>query len=227
MHQTAPPIFWSFRRCPYAMRARMAVMASGLTVGLREILLRDKPAAFRAVSSKATVPVLELDDGIILDESRDIMFWALDTSGDPAGWLECYHRDKQAVIAFLDQLEGPFKTALDKYKYATRYRTEEGAPIDGLAYRTVGATFLSDINISLARQPFLSGAAIGLMDYASLPFIRQFRIADESWFDEQEWPFLQAWLQDFLTSDMFSSVMVKYALWQEDAPPVLFGRGQA
>lgn len=209
------------------MRARMAVMASGLTVGLREILLRDKPAAFRAVSSKATVPVLELDDGIILDESRDIMFWALDTSGDPAGWLECYHRDKQAVIAFLDQLEGPFKTALDKYKYATRYRTEEGAPIDGLAHRAVGATFLSDINISLARQPFLSGAAIGLMDYASLPFIRQFRIADESWFDEQEWPFLQAWLQDFLTSEMFSSVMVKYALWQEDAPPVLFGRGQA
>ena len=209
------------------MRARMAVMASGLTVGLREILLRDKPAAFRAVSSKATVPVLELDDGIILDESRDIMFWALDTSGDPAGWLECYHRDKQAVIAFLDQLEGPFKTALDKYKYATRYRTEEGALIDGLVYRAVGATFLSDINISLARQPFLSGAAIGLMDYASLPFIRQFRIADESWFDEQEWPFLQAWLQDFLTSEMFSSVMVKYALWQEDAPPVLFGRGQA
>ena len=209
------------------MRARMAVMASGLTVRFREILLRDKPAAFRAVSSKATVPVLELDDGIILDESRDIMFWALDTSGDPAGWLECYHRDKQAVIAFLDQLEGPFKTALDKYKYATRYRTEEGAPIDGLAYRAVGATFLSHINISLARQPFLSGAAIGLMDYASLPFIRQFRIADESWFDEQEWPFLQAWLQDFLTSEMFSSVMVKYALWQEDAPPVLFGRGQA
>ena len=120
------------------MRARMAVMASGLTVGLREILLRDKPAAFRAVSSKATVPVLELDDGIILDESRDIMFWALDTSGDPAGWLECYHRDKQAVIAFLDQLEGPFKTALDKYKYATRYRTEEGAPIDGLVYRAAG-----------------------------------------------------------------------------------------
>ena len=209
------------------MRARMAVMASGLTVGLREILLRDKPAAFRAVSSKATVPVLELDDGIILDESRDIMFWALDTSGDPAGWLECYHRDKQAVIAFLDQLEGPFKTALDKYKYATRYRTEEGGPIDGLAHRTAGAAFLSDINISLARQPFLSGAAIGLMDYASLPFIRQFRIADESWFDEQEWPFLQAWLQDFLTSEMFSSVMVKYALWQEGAPPVLFGRGQA
>ena len=85
MHQTELPIFWSFRRCPYAMRARMAVMASGLTVGLREILLRDKPAAFRAASRKATVPVLELGDGIVLDESRDIMFWALETSGDPAG----------------------------------------------------------------------------------------------------------------------------------------------
>ena len=79
MHQTELPIFWSFRRCPYAMRARMAVMASGLTVGLREILLRDKPAAFRAASPKATVPVLELGDGIVLDESRDIMFWALET----------------------------------------------------------------------------------------------------------------------------------------------------
>jgi len=223
MHQTELPIFWSFRRCPYAMRARMAVMASGLTVGLREILLRDKPAAFRAASPKATVPVLELGDGIVLDESRDIMFWALETSGDPAGWLNCYHQDEQAAIAFLDRLEGPFKTDLDKYKYATRYRTEQGAPVDGLAHRAAGAVFLSDINTSLARTPFLSGEVIGLMDYASLPFIRQFRIADESWFDAQEWPFLQAWLQDFLASDMFRSVMVKYELWQEGAPPVLFG----
>ena len=111
----ALPVLWSFRRCPYAMRARLAIAASGQQVLLREILLRDKPAAFVAASPKATVPVLQLADGTVIDESRDIMMWALNQS-DPDAWLAVWHRDQDAALRFLDQLDGPFKAHLDRYK---------------------------------------------------------------------------------------------------------------
>ncbi|NDA18305.1 MAG: glutathione S-transferase, partial [Alphaproteobacteria bacterium] len=115
-----PPIFWSFRRCPYAMRARLAIAASGQVVQLREILLRDKPDAFLLASPKGTVPVLVLEDGTVIDESRDVMFWALGRN-DPDDWLAIWRQDPQRVTAFLDRLDGPFKHDLDRYKYASRY----------------------------------------------------------------------------------------------------------
>ena len=114
------PIFWSFRRCPYAMRARLAVKSSGIKVDLREILLRDKPEEFLLASQKGTVPVLEVGDGQVIDESLDVMFWALSQS-DPEGWLDIYHRDKAAVEEHLSSLDTKFKFHLDRYKYATRY----------------------------------------------------------------------------------------------------------
>lgn len=217
------PILWSFRRCPYAMRARLAVRASGLTVELREILLRNKPDALLSASSKATVPVLEIGDGKVLDESRDIMFWALEISGDPEGWLTCYRQNEEHVNRFFHRLDGSFKTNLDRYKYASRYLTKEGMPINGLAHRTAGAVFLSELNDTLSTTPFLSGEAMGLMDYAALPFIRQFRIADETWFDEQDWPLLYSWMQNFLLSEAFQAVMKKYKPWQDENSPILFG----
>ena len=103
------------------MRARLAIRASGLIVELREILLRDKPDAFMSASSKATVPVLEFGNGTVLDESRNIMFWALQKSGDPAGWLSGWSARKRQTESFLDELDGEFKTHLDRYKYASRY----------------------------------------------------------------------------------------------------------
>ena len=224
MHSASFPILWSFRRCPYAMRARLAVRASGLTVELREIMLRDKPNAFISASSKATVPALELGNGTVLAESRNIMFWALETSGDPEGWLTRYRQNEEHVNRFFHQLDGSFKTNLDRYKYASRYLTKEGMPINGLAHRTAGAVFLSELNDTLSTTPFLSGEAMGLMDYAALPFIRQFRIADETWFDEQDWPLLHSWLQNFLSSEEFQAVMKKYIPWQNEASPVLFGK---
>ena len=115
------PIFWSFRRCPYAMRARLAVKSAGLQVELREILLRDKPDAFLAVSETATVPVLERIDGQVIEESRDIMFWALQQSSDPEQWLTGWKQDQAGLQAFLEQLDGPFKTHLDRFKYSARF----------------------------------------------------------------------------------------------------------
>ena len=187
----AVPVLWSFRRCPYAMRARLAIAASGQQVVLREILLRDKPAAFVAASPKATVPVLQLANGTVIDESRDIMMWALNQS-DPNAWLAVWQRDKDAALRFLDQLDGPFKAHLDRYKYANRYDKSAA-----MLHRDSGAAFLVDLDRTLSGQAALSGAAAGLLDFASLPFVRQFRIADPKWFDAQPWPFLHRWLAAF------------------------------
>ena len=210
------PILWSFRRCPYAMRARLAIKASEQQVHLREILLRDKPEPFLAASTKGTVPVLECTDGQVIDESRDVMFWALQ-SNDPHDWLAVYHRDKEAVCAHLDALDGDFKHHLDRYKYATRY--EEA---DESAHRAAGAAYLENWNDILTRQTALSGDRLGLLDYATLPFVRQFRIADPSWFDAQDWPTLHAWLQHFLNSPLFASIMEKYKPWKETGEDILF-----
>ena len=217
------PIFWSFRRCPYAMRARLALKSAGIEVNLREILLRDKPAAFLEVSRTATVPVLVKGDGVIIEESRDIMLWALQNSGDPQSWLSGWLRDKQATEAFLDHLDGPFKTDLDKYKYATRFASnQQDAAQLARHHRQLGAAFISKLNEQLTAQAYLNGSEAGLADYAALPFVRQFRIADASWFDSQDWPALHTWLQAFLTSARFADIMQKYTPWQPGDELVVF-----
>ena len=217
---SAYPILWSFRRCPYAMRARLAIKASGQQVELREILLRDKPAPFIAASAKATVPVLVLSDGQVIEESREVMGWALSKS-DPEGWLD--EAEPESLDLYLDRLDGPFKTDLDRYKYAARYaKTNSDKEEIALAHRHSGATFIAELDEILRQQPALSGAKLGLRDYATLPFIRQFRIADPDWFDAQDWPALQAWLQAFLSSSRFEAVMEKYTPWQEGQAPILF-----
>jgi len=209
------PILWSFRRCPYAMRARLALRSAEIEVDLREILLRDKPAAFLDISKTQTVPVLVLADGEVIEESRDIMFWALNHSGDPENWLAPYHADREGTLAFLDRLDGPFKTDLDRYKYATRFATTKQKIAETqMTHRAQGALFLDELNDILRRQPGLSGAKMGLLDFASLPFIRQFRLADMHWFDSQDWPYLHPWLSHFLVSDRFTRIMEKYPPWQ-------------
>ena len=210
------PILWSFRRCPYAMRARLAIKASGVKVRLREILLRDKPEPFLSASAKGTVPVLELPDGQVIDESLDVMFWALE-AGDPQDWLAVQRRDQDHVSAHLMRLDTEFKHHLDRYKYATRYDD-----VDESVHRAKGAVFLAQWNEVLAYQNALSGTKLGLLDYASLPFVRQFRIADRDWFDAQSWPYLHRWLQDFLASDDFAAVMHKYKPWKETGEEIDF-----
>ena len=208
------PVLWSFRRCPYAMRARLSLKLSAIEVELREILLRDKPDAFLQASSKATVPVLEAD-GRVIDESLDIMLWACKRSGDRHGWHHDYHHSPE-LQDFIRRLDGEFKTHLDRYKYATRY-TESSEEADRLSRdsRQQGEIFIWELDKRLRQQRWLGGDRAGLMDIASLPFIRQFRIADQSWFDAQPWQEVTRWLSEFLESELFASVMKKYPPWQE------------
>jgi glutathione S-transferase len=199
------PLLYSFRRCPYAMRARMAIAASGQKVRLREIILRDKPAHMLELSPKGTVPVLQLADGTIIDESREVMDWALG-HGDPLGWLA--HKD----AALIDLFDGDFKHHLDRYKYATRYEDEEGGA-DARAHRDACFEILSQLNEKL-QADWLAGAAPGYTDVAILPFIRQFRIADMDWFDKQMGlARVQAYVVRFLDWPGFVTIMQKYTLW--------------
>ncbi|MBX7496589.1 glutathione S-transferase [Qipengyuania sp. 6B39] len=203
----AEPILYSFRRCPYAMRARMALQASGIACEHREVVLRDKPAAMLAASPKGTVPVLVLPDGTVLEESLDIMRWAL-ARRDPEGWLE---REDPQLLAAID---GPFKHHLDRYKYSTRY--EEAQPVE---HRVACLALLETLEQRLAVMPYLGGAARGFSDIASFPFIRQFANHDRDWFDAQPLPHVQAWLHGLVNSDLFAAIMRKYPRWIPAADP--------
>lgn len=206
------PILYSFRRCPYAMRARMALAASGIEVELREIILRDKPAHMLALSAKGTVPVLWVEQSQVIDESRDVMAWALAQS-DPFNWLA--RADEGRIDAFDER----FKHHLDRYKYATRYADE----VDNvLLHRAACHDMLRQLEPDLAAD-WLGGGEAGLTDVAILPFIRQFRIADSDWFDnELGLPRVHAWLQRFLAWPVFIAVMEKYPLWQAETSGVRF-----
>ena len=144
------------------------------------------------------------------------MQWAL-AQNDPDGWLDVQHRDSEGTAVFLDALDGPFKTHLDRYKYGSRYDPDAVSE-----HREAGAVMLAEFDAKLATQPSLSGDKNGLLDYATLPFVRQFRIADPIWFDAQAWPHLHRWLQAFLESHQFALVMKKYAVWNEGGYGVTF-----
>ena len=215
--QKSYPVLWSFRRCPYAIRARLAINASQCQVHLREIRLRDKPTEFIFASPKSTVPVLVLPHGHVIDESRDIMIWALQQS-DPRGWLRPWQADREFCDTFLDRLDGPFKQQLDRYKYASRFE-----PSIGQQSRHDACVFLAEINQFLeSRAGYLSGADFGVLDAATLPFVRQFRGVDEIWFDLQPWPNLHRWLGMFFNSADFGAVMQKHQPWQPADKAILF-----
>lgn len=205
------PILWTFRRCPYAMRARLAIQSSGQQVELREILLKDKPAPFLAASPKGTVPVLQDGDRVI-EESRDVMLWALGRS-DPEGWLDM----PQDGYTQMDACDGPFKRALDHTKYAVRFPDRDEAE-----EREKAMVFLRDINQRLTQSAFLMGPRRTLADMAILPFVRQFANTDRAWFDAQGLGPLTAWLDAFLASDRLQGVMTKYPPWQSGQDQVLF-----
>ena len=205
------PILWSFRRCPYAIRARLAVLAAGVQVDLRDILLKDKPQAFLDTSPKATVPVLDTGTDVIA-ESRDIMLWALNLR-DPDGWLDM----PAEGFALIDRNDGPFKQALDHTKYAVRYPDR-----DTQADRSRAAAVVHDLDARLAGRAYLFGDRPTCADAALLPFIRQFANIDRSWFDAQDWPQVIRWLTAFEVSDSFRTIMIKRPLWAPGAAPHLF-----
>ena len=212
----ALPILYSFRRCPYAMRARLALASSGEQVELREVVLRDKPAEMLAASPKGTVPVLVLANGGVLEESRDIMDWAL-SENDPEGLTDWPAAELEAMWALIETFDGPFKTALDRYKYATRY-----ADRDEAAERATAAGHLAGLEAMLEGRPYLFGDRIRLADMALLPFVRQYAHVDMDWFRAQPWPNVIRWLDAFLASDRLQAVMAKYPQWQSGKGGVLF-----
>ena len=206
-----PPVLYSFRRCPYAMRARMALWAAGITVELREVKLADKPPALLAASPKGTVPVLVLVDGTVIDQSLEIMRWAL-LQNDPEGWLA---GEDTTLIAAND---GPFKHHLDRAKYPGRYGED-----DGIDHRSAGLASLAPLEARLGEAPYLGGQARGFTDIALFPFIRQFAAIDPPWFATQPLPHLQAWLETLTATALSAAVMPKFAPWAEGDAPLLFG----
>ena len=208
------PILYSFRRCPYAMRARLAIANSMITIELREIILRNKPQQLLDISPKGTVPVLQLQDGKIIEESLDIMYWALSHS-DKNNWLD------NSVITDIQQLiqsnDTEFKYNLDRYKYADRY-----PEYDEKYYREKSETFLADLEARLCSHTFLCSNNVSLADMAIFPFIRQFAQVDRVWFDQSSYPLVGAWLDRLLEAPFFSAVMARYVPWDEGADEISF-----
>ena len=209
------PILYSFRRCPYAMRARMALVASGAEVMLREVLLKDKPPELVAASPKATVPVLVLSDGRVIEESLDVMQWAL-VQSDPLGWLEGGALDSD----WISECDGDFKHWLDRYKYAERY--PEHAAED---YRQNAEAFIQKLEDQLSVSDWMGGDAANAVDVALFPFMRQFAGVDPSWWQQAPYPHVQQWLENWLNSALFSAIMAKYPRWESGRPGERFPPG--
>lgn len=211
---TALPVLYSFRRCPYAMRARLAIAISGFTCELREVKLAAKPAAMLAASPKGTVPVLVLPDGTVIEQSLDVMHHVL-ARNDPEGWLT---RDDPALIARND---GAFKHDLDRYKYPERHGS------DAIAHRANGVAFLQDLETRLAAHGQLCGPNRGLADMAIIPFVRQFASVDAAWFTSLDVPHVQRWLTTHVESSLFATIMPKFAPWSQDDPALHFPPGSS
>jgi glutathione S-transferase len=212
----ALPVFYSFRRCPYAMRARMALWSGARQVELREVSLRDKPAELLAVSAKGTVPVLLETNGTVIDESLEIMLWSL-RQCDPQGWCSPQSGSLGEMLDLIATCDTGFKFALDRYKYPQRFVDPE--PITA---RARAAQFLDELEHRLGHAANLFGARPALADFAILPFIRQFARVEPDWFATQPWPLLGNWLKGHLTTPMFAAIMVKAEPWSPTRRAVIF-----
>jgi glutathione S-transferase len=194
---------YSFRRCPYAMRARMALRYSGVEVQIVEVSLKAKPAEMLALSSKGTVPVLEVT-GQVIDESLAIMRWAL-AQNDPQDWLLKDDPAGRLLMAeLIEENDQVFKVHLNRYKYAERYPEQ---PMEH--YRAEGEVFLRRLDERLEGRDYLLAGHPSLADVALMPFVRQFAHVDREWFGQAPYPRLQVWLQRFLESELFTAIMKK------------------
>jgi glutathione S-transferase len=196
------PLLYSYRRCPYAMRARMALYAAGIDFDIEEISLRDKPAQMLEVSPKGTVPVLCLPEGKVLEESLDIMHWALNVH-DPHQWLEGLKNPVAQDL--LARNDGDFKKALDAYKYSSRFPEMSASQMRDQAV----ALLINPLAEALRSGPFIGGAKPVLQDVAIFPFVRQFSGVDSNWFSEYAPASVRSWLTHWLESALFSQVMQK------------------
>ena len=194
------------------MRARMAIAYAGINVGLREVVLKDKPPAMLEVSPKGTVPIVIDVDGRIIEESRDVMRWALDQN-DPDAWLAGLGLDDPLISACDDD----FKHWLDRYKYAVRFPEQ-----DEIWYRGQAEAFLATLELKLGDARFLNGSTLGVTDIAVFPFIRQFANVDMKWWESKPYPNVARWLAGLIVSELFVAVMKKYPQWRDGDPEIPF-----
>ncbi len=210
MNRKTKPILYSFRRCPYAMRARLMLYLAGISVELREVVLRDKPPSMLQVSPKGTVPILQLISGKIIDESLDLMEYAIDYGADVLPVTDA----QNDLITENDQV---FVHHLNRYKYSTWHNEA-----DKLLHRDSALHFLDSLETKLTGQKWLYGDKPSKADYAILPFVRQFRLPDTVWFDGCEMPNIHRWLFSFMESTHFLACMKKYPQWTEGTSGVPF-----
>ncbi|MCD8505013.1 MAG: glutathione S-transferase N-terminal domain-containing protein [Burkholderiaceae bacterium] len=201
-HDIDWPLLYSYRRCPYAMRARMALRVAGIQCKIIDIHLRHKPEHMLRVSPKGTVPVLCLSTDEVIDESLDIMRWALHKN-DPQQWLDGLHNAKAQYL--LLQTDGPFKQALDQYKYASRF--PEANPVQ--SRQRAMASLIEPLADHLKHQPFIGGDKPVLQDVAIFPFVRQFAGVEPSWFESHVDVSVRDWLHGWVSSELFVAIMQK------------------
>lgn len=216
------PVLYSFRRCPYAIRARLALLLSGLRIELREVVLKNKPAEMLALSPKGTVPVLQLVDGTVLEESLDIMLWAIQQSDPDARWQRLSEQDKATSLALIRENDESFKYWLDRYKYAVGYPEQTQQE-----YRDKGSEFLRKLEKRLTQQAYLLSNHCTLVDVAVFPFVRQFAFVDKKWFDDSAFTEVQRWLSGFLESKLFEVAMIKQPPWQPGGADVYLGQNSS
>ena len=210
------PILYSFRRCPYAMRARLALRLCKIQCIIREISLKAKNTEFLRVSPKATVPVLVLPNGEVLEESLDIIYWSLEQN-DPSK-LKVNNQLGRKTSKLIELFDTEFKFHLDRYKYSSRYNIQNSQ-----VHRDKAREILVQINTMLEGKSYMGGKNISLLDISILPFVRQFRIADMKWFDNNlGLDNVNKWLNIFLNSDLLASIMTKYKVWEIDDPVTFF-----
>ena len=208
------PVLYSFCRCPYAMRARLGLLFADRQVVLREIVLKNKPTQLLAISPKGTVPVLQLSDGTVIEESREIMIWALEQN-DPQRLLDVEILEK--AMALIAKNDTEFKHWLDRYKYADRH-----LEMTQTEYRQKGEEFLQILEALLVKNTYLLGGRASIADIGIMPFVRQFAHVDRDIFYSLPYPNVQQWLQYWLEQPLFVTAMTKYQTWQEEDDPVIF-----
>ena len=209
------PCLYSFRRCPYAMRARLGLLFAEQQVELREVVLKNKPPQMLDISPKGTVPVLQLIDGTVIEQSLEIMLWALEQN-DPQNLLDKTVFNQ--ANALIDQNDNEFKYWLDRYKYADRHL--EMTPEE---YRQQGEVFLQRLEKQLEKHAYLLGDKVTVADIGIMPFVRQFAHVDRNVFYDFPYPNLQRWLQDWLQHPLFLQAMTKFKPWEEGNELVVFG----
>ena len=203
------PILYSFRRCPYAMRARMALAVASIECELREVILRDKPVSMLEVSPKGTVPVMLLPDGEVLEESMDIIHWAMERSNIRRwSWPLQDPKTRAPAYGLIEENDGPFKFTLDRYKYADRYPEQ-----DSRVYRDLAESFLEKLELRLSHSPYLFGNDPSLVDIAIFPFVRQFARVDMEWFESTAYSELRRWLVELEAGPLFTSIMRRHDAW--------------